>query len=293
MGEPEKQGPEPTVESAAMLDEVEIRFLRGAVNDLRALTKLRVDDAMFSDREREYIGDSVESRVADFSKTINLLERVSGNEVIQEIVKGYESLLRICGVYDTYRQTHYPYQLSSNFQRSHYDIVAKARKEDRSVLEFYDQTDALRKKIWTFANQLEKVIEEVDTQGGGEPVPKPPVEEATPAVTGTEGGGTGGRKAKGQRESGEDAYIGFIKAIELSSGILTRKKLEKAIKDGEPVKVRCDRPRARRCNVHIQDVLALIEKLSADDAAGEKADEMFSEYKEAFQKKREENINLD
>jgi len=97
-----------------------------------------------------------------------------------------------------------------------------------------------------------------------------------------------------QRKDGQvDAYIPFTKAIELSNGLLTRKKLDKAIEHGKPVKVRDKKPSKQRRNVNIQDVLLLINKLSANEKTTEEAARMFGEYKKAFQKKISGKINLD
>lgn len=96
-----------------------------------------------------------------------------------------------------------------------------------------------------------------------------------------------------QKGDSDEAYIPFTKAIELSNGILTRKKLDKAIDQSKPIKVRSKKPRANRLNVHIQDVLSLINKLSENDKAGEEAARMFSEYKKQLQGKTGKQINLD
>lgn len=101
---------------------------------------------------------------------------------------------------------------------------------------------------------------------------------------------TSGETTSGQTE---DALIPFNKAIEMSNGILTRKKLEKAVKQGEPVKVRSEKPSKQRRTVHIQDVLALIKKLSDSEAASEQAVAIFARYKSEHQKKMEGRVNLD
>jgi len=92
---------------------------------------------------------------------------------------------------------------------------------------------------------------------------------------------------------GNEAYIPFKKAIELSNGVLTRKRLNKAIEQGEPIKVRSDKPSKQRKRVHIQDVLSLIENLSEDNKAGEEAARMFGEYKKTLQEKIQKQTNLD
>jgi len=106
--------------------------------------------------------------------------------------------------------------------------------------------------------------------------------EPTPA-DGAKKQGPAGKVTRGEpgEESRDDAYIPFTKALELSNGALTRKKLEKAIKKGEPVKVRDRKPSPQRRNVHIQDVLSLISKLSVNDDATEEAARMFGEYQKA------------
>jgi hypothetical protein len=93
-------------------------------------------------------------------------------------------------------------------------------------------------------------------------------------------------------ETGDEAYIPFTKGVALSNGVLTRKKLEKAIDKGEPVKVRDRKPSAQRREVHIQDVLRLIDKLSADESVTENAAKMFGEYMQAYQR-RQPKPNLD
>ena len=77
----------------------------------------------------------------------------------------------------------------------------------------------------------------------------------------------------------EDAFIPFRKAITMSGGVLNRYNLEKAIHQGEPVRVRSEKPSEKRQNVHIQDILRLIKALSPDEAAEEKAAEMFGQLK--------------
>jgi len=89
-----------------------------------------------------------------------------------------------------------------------------------------------------------------------------------------------------------EAYISYTKAIELSNGILTRKKLDKAINQEEPMKVRSKKPHKNRRIVHIKDVLLLIKKLSLNNNVGEEATRMFSEWKNLEQKKRGEQIDL-
>jgi hypothetical protein len=96
-----------------------------------------------------------------------------------------------------------------------------------------------------------------------------------------------------QEKDNNDAYIPFGKTIELSNGILNRKKLEKAINEGKPVKVRDKKPSKQRRNVHIQDILQLIEKLSSNPKASEEAARMFGEYKNTFQNKKNKQVNLD
>jgi len=91
----------------------------------------------------------------------------------------------------------------------------------------------------------------------------------------------------------DEAYIPYTKAIEFSNGILTRKKLDKAIKQGEPLKARDKKPSEKRRCVHIQDVLSLINKLSVNEKAAEQAARMFGEYKEQLQKKMTRQVNLD
>ena len=100
-------------------------------------------------------------------------------------------------------------------------------------------------------------------------------------------------KTEPKKKAGQDdAYIPFSKAIELSNGILTRKKLEKAIEHGKPTKVRDIKPRKNRRNVHIQDVLLLINKLSINEKASEEAARMFGKWRELSIKKRDEKIDL-
>jgi len=89
-----------------------------------------------------------------------------------------------------------------------------------------------------------------------------------------------------------EAYIPFTTAIELSNGVLTRKKLEKAIDKSDPVKVRDRKPSKQRREVHIQDVLALIKKLEVDDQITDTAIGLFSRWKAEFQKKQPRQ-NLD
>mgnify|MGYP001103618569 CR=1 FL=1 len=91
----------------------------------------------------------------------------------------------------------------------------------------------------------------------------------------------------------DEAYISHTKAIELSGGILTRKKLDTAIEQGKPIKVRSRKPRINRRNVHIQDVLLLIKKLSGNEKASEEAIRMFAEYKKMLQKRTSKQVNLD
>ena len=91
----------------------------------------------------------------------------------------------------------------------------------------------------------------------------------------------------------DEAYIPFTKAIKLSNGILNRKKLDKAIKQRKPIKVRSKKPTRNRQNVHIQDVLLLIENLSENTKATEEATSMFGEYKNLLQKKMSKQTNLD
>ncbi len=91
-------------------------------------------------------------------------------------------------------------------------------------------------------------------------------------------------------ENAKEAYIPYSEAIKLSNGILNRRKLDAAIKDR---KVRSEKPNKQRRNVHIQDVLALIEKPSTDEDAQEKASKMFGEYREATIPKMQQGINLD
>ena len=105
-----------------------------------------------------------------------------------------------------------------------------------------------------------------------------------------------GTEAGGKEDDGKEqneAYIPYTKAIEFGNGILTRKKLDKAIKQGEPIKVRSKKPTRNRQNVHIQDVLLLIEKLSENTKATEEATRMFGEYKNHLQKKMSKQTNLD
>lgn len=89
-----------------------------------------------------------------------------------------------------------------------------------------------------------------------------------------------------EQEDGKAAYIPFKKAIELSNGVLTRKKLNKAIEKRDPIHVRSHKPSKQRLDVHIQDVIALIEELSLSEKAAEKAAKMFGGYVKEFQKKR-------
>jgi hypothetical protein len=83
-----------------------------------------------------------------------------------------------------------------------------------------------------------------------------------------------------------EPYIPYMKAIGLSNGVLTRKKLDKAITEGQPVKVRDRTPRPQRREVHIQDVLQLIDKLTINEGVKEEAARMFGEYKRAHQSKQ-------
>lgn len=108
---------------------------------------------------------------------------------------------------------------------------------------------------------------------------------------GTQDDHTSAQPSIGVRD--DDAYIPYKKAIDLSNGVLSRKKLDKAINCGEPVRVRSKKPRENRRNVHIQDVLAVIEKLSNDDNIKEEASRMFGLYTETFRKKRTKQVNLD
>jgi len=94
-------------------------------------------------------------------------------------------------------------------------------------------------------------------------------------------------------QGADDAYIPFTKAIEFGRGILTRKKLERAIKQGKPVEVRFKKPSTNRLNVHIQDFILLINKLSENDKGAEEAARMFGEYKEQHQRKMAKGVNLD
>jgi len=91
----------------------------------------------------------------------------------------------------------------------------------------------------------------------------------------------------------DEAYVSYSKAIEFSNAILTRKILDKAIKQGKPVKVRDKKPSKNRRSVHIQDVLLLINKLSSNEKAADQAARMFGEYKEQLQKKMTGQVNLD
>lgn len=91
----------------------------------------------------------------------------------------------------------------------------------------------------------------------------------------------------------DEAYIPFTEAIKLSNGILTRKKLDKALNQDELMKVRSKKPRKNRRIVHIQDVLSLIKKLSENNNVGEEAARMFGEYKKAHQKETQAKIDLD
>lgn len=93
--------------------------------------------------------------------------------------------------------------------------------------------------------------------------------------------------------SDDGAYIPFSKPIEFSGGILNRKNLEKAIKQGKPVKVRSRKPSKYRCEVHIQDVLVLMDKLATTEKAAEVAAQMFGEWKNQLQKRTGEQMNLD
>lgn len=90
----------------------------------------------------------------------------------------------------------------------------------------------------------------------------------------------------------DSAFIPFTKAIQLASGVLSRKMLNKAIKYGKPVKVRSFKPSPQRINVHVQDILALIKVLSPSEEASEEAARMFSEFKKVFIKKQPP-VNLD
>lgn len=87
-------------------------------------------------------------------------------------------------------------------------------------------------------------------------------------------------------DGNDAAFIPFSKAIELGSGNLTRKQLEKAISRGDPVKVRDRKPSPQRREVHIQDVLALIAKLKGNEQVAEQASALFGRYREEFQKKQ-------
>ena len=89
-----------------------------------------------------------------------------------------------------------------------------------------------------------------------------------------------------ERRQSDDAYIPFTKALELSNGILTRKRLDKAINKGEPVRVRAIKPNPQRKNVHVQDVIELINALTADSSVKEEAARMFSEWKQIEGSKR-------
>ena len=80
----------------------------------------------------------------------------------------------------------------------------------------------------------------------------------------------------------DEAYVPFGKVIELSNGILNRNKLDDAI---ELKKVRFTKPSTQRKNVHIQDVLNLIDELSSNEPAKELAAKMFAEFKEIEKQK--------
>lgn len=86
-------------------------------------------------------------------------------------------------------------------------------------------------------------------------------------------------------QSNNDAYILSSKAIDLSNGILTRKRLKKAITKSEPVSVRYNKPSPQRLYVHIQDILILIEKLSANEGVTEETVKMFGRYVKEHQGK--------
>jgi len=101
------------------------------------------------------------------------------------------------------------------------------------------------------------------------------------------------QKVSGGKAGNDEAYIHFTKAIKLSNGILTRKKLDKALNQDEPMKVRSKKPSKNRRIVHIQDVLSLIGKLSENNNVGEEAARMFGEYQKAHQKKTQAKIDLD
>ena len=89
----------------------------------------------------------------------------------------------------------------------------------------------------------------------------------------------------------DEAYIPFGKAIELSSGVLTRKKLDKAISQGDPIKIRCKKPSKNRKNVHIQDVLKLINKISSSEKITEEAAKLFGRWKDELQQKNTNRVN--
>lgn len=61
------------------------------------------------------------------------------------------------------------------------------------------------------------------------------------------------RVIEGKTNGTADAYIPFTKAIELSNGVLNRKKLEKAINEGLPVEVRDRKPSKQRREVQLTD----------------------------------------
>lgn len=81
----------------------------------------------------------------------------------------------------------------------------------------------------------------------------------------------------------EEAWIPVQVVIDLSNGLLTRKRLEKAIQAGE---VRDRKPSAKRRELHIRDVVALFVRLTSKAGVSEEATAMFSRLLAAQEKKQ-------
>ena len=90
-------------------------------------------------------------------------------------------------------------------------------------------------------------------------------------------------------DDNDEAYIPFSVVVRITSGDLNKKRLDKAIKEGD---VRSRKPSKQRKFVHIQDVLKLLKQSSSSEGAKEMAAKMFGTLREIRQKKIEGKRDL-
>jgi hypothetical protein len=177
---PESKKPEAAAGSVTMLDKIEIQFLRDAVRGLKGLIELWfINDPDKSTDAPQYAGDSIRERVAEYERTIMLLEELQ-SEAAQRAVNEFSKLLALCGIYDIFKQTHFRDYCSVSLRggggmsrifpgkrilakpATTGPVVTQAAGPRGCFEDLHKRTMALKRRIGSFADDLEKATEELE-----------------------------------------------------------------------------------------------------------------------------------